>query len=78
MGSVINMEPELFNAAVIKVPFVDVVNSMLDETIPLTVTEFEEWGNPKEAKMVWNLHLVVLFKLTSNYFLNTIANTHLV
>jgi oligopeptidase B len=48
MGAVANMRPELFGAVVSKVPFVDVVNSMLDETLPLTVGEFEEWGNPKK------------------------------
>jgi len=48
MGAVLNMRPELFHAAVVKVPFVDVINTMLDESLPLTVGEFEEWGNPKE------------------------------
>jgi len=48
MGAVLNMRPDLFHAALVGVPFVDVMNTMLDESIPLTVTEFEEWGNPKE------------------------------
>jgi oligopeptidase B len=48
MGAVTNMRPDLFKAVVSKVPFVDVVNTMLDETLPLTVGEFEEWGNPKK------------------------------
>jgi len=48
MGAVTNLRPELWKAVVSKVPFVDVVNSMLDETLPLTVGEFEEWGNPKD------------------------------
>ncbi|MDT8304592.1 MAG: S9 family peptidase [Anaerolineae bacterium] len=48
VGAVLNMAPELFHAAVAAVPFVDIVTTMLDESIPLTVTEFEEWGNPKE------------------------------
>jgi len=48
MGAVLNMRPDLFHAALVKVPFVDVMNTMLDETLPLTVGEFEEWGNPKE------------------------------
>jgi oligopeptidase B len=48
MGAVTNMRPDLFKAVVSKVPFVDVINTMLDETLPLTVGEFEEWGNPKE------------------------------
>jgi oligopeptidase B len=45
---VANERPDLFRAIVSKVPFVDVINSMLDETLPLTVGEFEEWGNPKK------------------------------
>jgi len=48
MGAVLNMRPDLFHAALVKVPFVDVMNTMLDESLPLTVGEFEEWGNPKE------------------------------
>jgi oligopeptidase B len=48
MGGVLNMRPDLFKAALVGVPFVDVMNTMLDETLPLTVGEFEEWGNPKE------------------------------
>jgi oligopeptidase B len=48
MGAVTNMRPDLFKAVISNVPFVDVVNTMLDETLPLTVGEFEEWGNPKK------------------------------
>jgi len=48
MGAVTNLRPDLFKAVVSHVPFVDVVNTMLDETLPLTVGEFEEWGNPKQ------------------------------
>ncbi len=48
MGAVTNMRPDLFKAVVSYVPFVDVINTMLDETLPLTVGEFLEWGNPKE------------------------------
>ncbi len=48
MGAVLNMRPDLFHAAIVGVPFVDVMNTMLDESLPLTVGEFEEWGNPKE------------------------------
>lgn len=50
MGAVCNMRPELFAAVVADVPFVDVINTMLDESLPLTVTEFDEWGNPKEKR----------------------------
>jgi oligopeptidase B len=48
MGAVTNMRPDLFKAVISNVPFVDVINTMLDETLPLTVGEFEEWGNPKK------------------------------
>jgi oligopeptidase B len=48
MGAVLNMRPDLFKAAIVGMPFVDVMNTMLDESLPLTVGEFEEWGNPKE------------------------------
>lgn len=47
IGAVVNMRPDLARAAVLQVPFVDVINTMLDESLPLTVAEFEEWGNPK-------------------------------
>jgi oligopeptidase B len=47
MGAVTNMRPDLFKVVVAQVPFVDVINTMLDESLPLTVGEFEEWGNPK-------------------------------
>ena len=50
MGAVANMRPDLFEVVVSHVPFVDVINTMLDETLPLTVGEFEEWGNPKIAE----------------------------
>ncbi|HEX4462188.1 MAG TPA: prolyl oligopeptidase family serine peptidase, partial [Polyangia bacterium] len=50
IGAVLNMRPELFRAAIVDVPFVDVINTMLDETLPMTVGEFEEWGNPKDLQ----------------------------
>jgi oligopeptidase B len=48
VGATINLRPDLCKAAVLEVPFVDVVNTMLDESLPLTVQEFLEWGNPKK------------------------------
>ena len=48
MGAVANMRPDLFKGMVAQVPFVDVVTTMLDESIPLTTGEFDEWGNPKD------------------------------
>ena len=48
MGAILNMEPSLWNGVIAAVPFVDVISTMLDETIPLTTFEFDEWGNPKD------------------------------
>ncbi|WP_420318604.1 S9 family peptidase [Ekhidna sp.] len=50
MGAVVNLAPELYNGILAAVPFVDVVSTMWDETIPLTTNEFDEWGNPKELE----------------------------
>ena len=50
MGAVINMEPKMWNGVIAAVPFVDVVSTMLDESIPLTTGEFDEWGNPKDEE----------------------------
>lgn len=47
MGAIVNLAPDLFNGIIAEVPFVDVINTMLDESIPLTTNEFDEWGNPK-------------------------------
>ena len=46
MGAVLNQRPDLFQAALVEVPFVDVLNTMLDATLPLTTEEYIEWGNP--------------------------------
>jgi oligopeptidase B len=48
MGAILNMRPDLFHGVVARVPFVDVVTTMLDESIPLTTSEYDEWGNPNE------------------------------
>ena len=50
MGAVVNMEPELFNGVIAAVPFVDVITTMLDESIPLTTLEYDEWGNPNDLE----------------------------
>ncbi len=50
VGAVINLCPEIFNGIIAAVPFVDVVTTMLDESIPLTTGEFDEWGNPKQKE----------------------------
>jgi oligopeptidase B len=50
MGAVVNLRPDLFSVIISHVPFVDVMNTMLDASLPLTVPEYEEWGNPNEEK----------------------------
>jgi oligopeptidase B len=50
MGAVVNLRPELFRVVLSHVPFVDVMNTMLDASLPLTVAEYEEWGNPNEEE----------------------------
>lgn len=50
MGAVVNMAPQLYNGVIAQVPFVDVITTMLDDTIPLTTGEYDEWGNPNQKK----------------------------
>ena len=50
MGVVSNMRPDLFRAVLSQVPFVDVINTMLDASLPLTVPEYEEWGDPNHRE----------------------------
>ena len=50
MGAIVNMNPELYNGVIAQVPFVDVMTTMLDDTIPLTTGEYDEWGNPNVKK----------------------------
>src|SRR5690554_468358 len=50
MGAIVNLEPELYNEIIASVPFVDVLTTMLDDTIPLTTGEYDEWGNPNDLE----------------------------
>jgi oligopeptidase B len=50
MGAIVNMAPELYNGVIASVPFVDVVTTMLDDSIPLTTGEYDEWGNPNDSQ----------------------------
>ncbi|UCE22897.1 MAG: S9 family peptidase, partial [Candidatus Aminicenantes bacterium] len=53
MGAVLNMRPDIFKGIIAGVPWVDVITTMLDESIPLTTSEFDEWGNPKNEEYYW-------------------------
>ena len=53
MGAVVNMRPDLFKGIIAGVPWVDVITTMLDESIPLTTSEFDEWGDPKNQEYYW-------------------------
>jgi oligopeptidase B len=57
MGAAVNARPDLFNAVILGVPFVDCLTTMLDPTIPLTTIEWEEWGNPLEKKEFYDYML---------------------
>jgi oligopeptidase B len=54
MGVVVNQSPETFKAAIAQVPFVDVMNTMIDDSLPLTTQEWIEWGNPRDDKKAWD------------------------
>jgi len=54
MGAVVNMRPDLFKAVHLAVPFVDVMNDMMDASLPLTTTDYPEWGNPASDKAVYD------------------------
>ncbi|HHG85248.1 MAG TPA: S9 family peptidase [Bacteroidetes bacterium] len=56
MGAVVNMRPDLFKVVEAHVPFVDIMNTMLDPTIPLTVIEYDEWGNPQQEDYFRYMH----------------------
>ncbi|HSS61234.1 MAG TPA: S9 family peptidase [Candidatus Limnocylindrales bacterium] len=53
IGAVVNMRPDLFSCAVAQVPFVDALTTMLDDKLPLTVNEYDEWGDPRQPEFYW-------------------------
>jgi oligopeptidase B len=63
IGAVLNLRPDLFAAAHAQVPFVDVINTMLDASIPLTTEEYEEWGNPNEREFYTYIMAFILDRL---------------
>jgi oligopeptidase B len=78
MGAVLNMRPDLFHAAIVGVPFVDVINTMLDASIPLTVPEFEEWGNPrKEAEFDYMITYSPYDNIAAQAYPNMLVRTSL-
>ena len=78
MGAIMNQAPELYHGIVAAVPFVDVVTTMLDETIPLTTGEFEEWGNPKnKASYDYMLSYSPYDQVTAKNYPNVLVTTGL-
>lgn len=76
MGAVVNMAPELYNGVVATVPFVDVISTMLDESIPLTTGEFDEWGNPKNKEQYdYILSYSPYDQITSKKYPNMLVTT---
>jgi oligopeptidase B len=72
MGAVMNMAPELYRGIVAAVPFVDVVTTMLDDSIPLTTGEYDEWGNPNEADYY---HYIKSYSPYDNVYSTAYPNT---
>ena len=68
MGAIINMAPELYNGIIAAVPFVDVVTTMLDESIPLTTGEYDEGGNPNNKEsLLWNPNINGFWHLAAGH-----------
>lgn len=74
MGAVVNMKPQLFNTIIAQVPFVDVINTMLDTSLPLTTQEYEEWGDPNiEEYYNYMLSYSPYDNITEQYYPNILA-----
>ncbi|PRQ31608.1 putative oligopeptidase B [Rosa chinensis] len=68
IGAVLNMRPDLFNAAVAGVPFVDVLTTVLDPTIPLTTSEWEEWGDPRREEFYYYMKSYSPVDMTQEFY----------
>lgn len=78
MGAVMNMAPEMWNGVIAQVPFVDVVNTMLDESIPLTTNEYDEWGNPNNKEAYFYMKSYSPYEnITKKNYPNTLITTGL-
>lgn len=78
MGAVVNLKPELFNGVIAAVPFVDVITTMLDDSIPLTTGEYNEWGNPNEKEAYdYMLSYSPYDQLQEGYYPNMLVTTGL-
>ncbi len=78
IGAVINNAPELYHGAIADVPFVDVITTMLDDTIPLTTSEYDEWGNPNEKEYFeYMLSYSPYDQVTSTTYPNLLVTTGL-
>ena len=78
MGAIATMRPDLWHGVIAQVPFVDVVNTMLDESIPLTTNEFDEWGNPKNKDAYEYMKSYSLYEnVTKNGYPNMLVTTGL-
>lgn len=78
MGAIVNMKPELYKGVVAKVPFVDVISTMLDKDIPLTTGEFDEWGNPEDPESyMYMLEYSPYDQVTAQNYPNMLVTTGL-
>jgi oligopeptidase B len=78
MGAVVNMAPDLWHGVIAQVPFVDVINTMLDESIPLTTNEFNEWGNPKDKEAYFYMKSYSPYEnVEKKYYPNILVTTGL-
>jgi oligopeptidase B len=77
MGAIVTMQPDLWHGVIAQVPFVDVINTMLDESIPLTTNEFDEWGNPKNKDAYEYMKSYSPYENVHNNYPNMLVTTGL-